>query len=550
MADVVYNPLLKRNIQYLGSGSDVDAKIAALQNAINDLQSRLNDLKNTKITKVTAAAQLSDLTNGEIFEWQTTTTQQFTQGYFYQKNGNNYTRVDLQPQYNLPIAAADTLGGVKVGSGLDIDESGLLSVAAGDSLKVPRCFTQAQINDLSANDIFQWQGDTTSDFVNGYFYKKVVEHNIGDLYLHVATNHNISIYNGGSYSLNIGDYYNDSGATPIFNTTINTAVFSNSSGANCNFIFISNDEQSMADVAVGDWVLFNNSERNIGTSTVFQWVNNGLFYIAQLTEITRDGFGDISSFKIGTSAFTWVSRYGRITNSANSIPVNINGVQTNVFYNDANNAALVFAPMANGKFAPVMIFETMAALENPIMEYVQTDTQPQPTNGSDMIVNFTPDTSAVRANIQSGETLATIAGKLSNIFKILNTFEFPINDYSYGICLIDVTDWYVNNTSTNYKYVLNGLICATRYFGVVDTCSIFNVCANCNYTRNYKLMYSKNNGYSVNVVNYNSRYYIAINRIAISAVQLTFLGVCSNLLTTPIQLTSNDVPVIYSGVEY
>lgn len=457
MADVVFNPLLKRNLQYLGGDSgDVDAKIAALQNAINDLQSRLNDLKNTKITKVTAAAQLSDLTNGEIFEWQTTTTQQFTQGYFYQKNGNNYTRVDLQPQYNLPIAAADTLGGVKVGSGLDIDESGKLSVAAGDNLKVPRCFTQAQINNLSANDIFQWQGDTNSDFINGYFYKKVVEHNIGDLYLHVATNHNVSIYNGGSYSLNIGDYYNDSGATPLYNSTINTAVYSNSSGANCQFIFISNDEQSWSDVAVGDWVLFNNSEQNLGKSTVFQWVNNGLFYIAQLSEITRDGFGDISSFKIGTSSFTWVSRYGRITNYANSIPVNINGVQTNVFYNDENNAALVFAPMANGKFAPVMIFETMAELETPIMGYVQTDTQPHSGNGSDYTISFEPDSPDERA-IQSGDKLSQIAVKI-NSFITNNIIYFPyVNIGNFN--LVDAAKNIIDSIYDSSRYNGNCFIC-------------------------------------------------------------------------------------------
>lgn len=440
-----YNPLLKIGLENTGGGSgDVDAKIAALQNAINDLQSRLNDLKNTKITKVTAAAQLSDLTNGEIFEWQTTTTQQFTQGYFYQKNGNNYTRVDLQPQYNLPIAAADTLGGVKVGSGLDIDESGILSVAAGDNLKVPRCFTQAQINTLADNDIFQWQGETNSDFVNGYFYKKVVEHNIGDLYLHVATNHNISRYDGSVhpdfYSLNIGDYYNDSGVSPTPNSSINNAVFSFNS-ANYQVLFISNDEQSMSDVVVGDWVLLNNSVRNLGSDNIFHWVNDGSFYIAQLSEITRDGFGDISSFKIGSSKFSWVTSYGRITTQGNSIPVNINGVQTNVFYNDDNNAALVFAPMANGKFAPVMIFESMAELETPIMGYVQTDTQPQPTNGSGLIVNFTPDTTLAGSNITSGDSLARFAKIVNANFRLvsisptitwMNGFEGSISLYRYG----------------------------------------------------------------------------------------------------------------------
>lgn len=167
-----YNPLLKFGFQETGGGGDVDEKIAALQNAVNALQENLNTLKNSKITKVTASSQLAELTDGEIFEWQTTTTQLFTQGYFYKKNGNNYTRVDLQPQYNLPIAAAETLGGVKVGSGLNIDDSGVLSVTGEDSLKVPRCFTQAQINALTDNDIFEWQGNTTADLVNGYFYKK------------------------------------------------------------------------------------------------------------------------------------------------------------------------------------------------------------------------------------------------------------------------------------------------------------------------------------------------------------------------------------------
>lgn len=168
-----YNPLLKIGLENTGNGSgDIDERIAALQNAVNALQESLNTLKNSKITKVTASSQLAELTDGEIFEWQAASTADFTQGYFYKKNGNNYPRVDLQPNYSLPIAAANLLGGVKVGSGLDIDESGILSVAAGDNLKVPRCFTQAQINTLSANDIFQWQGDTTAELVKGYFYKK------------------------------------------------------------------------------------------------------------------------------------------------------------------------------------------------------------------------------------------------------------------------------------------------------------------------------------------------------------------------------------------
>lgn len=39
----------------------------------------------------------------------------------------------LNPQYNLPIASSDTLGGIKVGSGLTINEDGVLSASGGAS---------------------------------------------------------------------------------------------------------------------------------------------------------------------------------------------------------------------------------------------------------------------------------------------------------------------------------------------------------------------------------------------------------------------------------
>ena len=209
-----YNPLLKENLQKSGDSSEIQAEIDALQSAIdtlqnnlNTLQSNLNTLKNSKITKVTAAAQLSDLTNGEIFEWQAATTAQFTQGYFYKVNNGSYTRVDLQPNYTLPIAAANTLGGVMVGNGLDIDENGVLSAVAGDSLKVPRCFSQAQINALTDNDIFEWQGETTADYTQGYFYKKTsnttVEVQAGNYYVKVSSSHERTL---GNYSIKQGYY--------------------------------------------------------------------------------------------------------------------------------------------------------------------------------------------------------------------------------------------------------------------------------------------------------------------------------------------------------
>ncbi len=85
-----YNPLLKDGLQKVSNGGgDIDERIAALQNAINELQSRLNDLKGLKITKVTATSQLSEIENNEIFEWQAETQTvdgvDYVNGYFYKK---------------------------------------------------------------------------------------------------------------------------------------------------------------------------------------------------------------------------------------------------------------------------------------------------------------------------------------------------------------------------------------------------------------------------------------------------------------------------------
>lgn len=102
MADILYNPLLKRNLQYLGDTAAIQAEIDALQSAVNTLQgnidtlqTNLNALKGNKITKVTAAAQLPNIAVGEIFEWQaesqTVDGVDFVNGYFYKSNGATIT---------------------------------------------------------------------------------------------------------------------------------------------------------------------------------------------------------------------------------------------------------------------------------------------------------------------------------------------------------------------------------------------------------------------------------------------------------------------------
>lgn len=77
MADVVYNPLLKRNIQYFGGDSgDVDAKIAALQS--------------NKVTKFFSAAD--NLEVNEVAQYQGTNdvVNRLSRGFFYEKQNSIY----------------------------------------------------------------------------------------------------------------------------------------------------------------------------------------------------------------------------------------------------------------------------------------------------------------------------------------------------------------------------------------------------------------------------------------------------------------------------
>lgn len=294
-------------------------------------------------------------------------------------------------------------------------------------------FTDSEGAALAVNEIGQYQGVTTAELINGYFYKNIILHNIGDYYLQVAANHSISLYDGtitpDFYTLDIGDYYNDSGATPTVNSLIQNGVFKYS-GTNYNVIFVSNDSIHWADVAVGDWILFNNADDNIGAVNIFEWVNKGNFYLAQITNITRDGFGSISEFKIGTSIFTWVSGYGRINTSGDSIPVNINGVQTTVLYNANLNAALILAPMSNGKLAPILIFETIAEVDTPITGLVQTDTQPQPPIASENELGL----------IKVGLNLAINANGVLN---------FNLTPQEWSIKIYDTTSNYIRSITPN-----------------------------------------------------------------------------------------------------
>ena len=85
--NVIYYPLIKKGFQELNDTSSIQAAIDALQENVTTLQHALNALKSHKITKVTQAAELSEIEVNEIFEWQadnaTIDGVNFVKGYFY-----------------------------------------------------------------------------------------------------------------------------------------------------------------------------------------------------------------------------------------------------------------------------------------------------------------------------------------------------------------------------------------------------------------------------------------------------------------------------------
>lgn len=195
------------------------------------------------------------------------------------------------------------------------------------------------------------------------------------------------------------------------------------------------------------------------------------------------------------------------------------------------------------------------SVENNKVKYTLSDgttklTLAQENDVKDIPISFTPDTSIIGGNLLSGDTLSQMAVKLNAFLYSVKAFKLTFNDYTRHLAVIDVTDWYVNNSQTNYSYYIIGTCNILRTVGFTDPCSSYNISAVVNWNRNNNLRYSKNNGYSVNIISYNNRYYIALSRTHESAATLFFNGIFNNILTSPLQLKDSDVTVIYQGTEY
>ena len=84
---------------------------------------------NTRLKTVTTMPVSAD--NGAVRLYVGSTTEIYTQGHIYQYDLNDTEWKDITASSSIPVASSSTLGGVKVGTDLDIDANGVLTTNLG-----------------------------------------------------------------------------------------------------------------------------------------------------------------------------------------------------------------------------------------------------------------------------------------------------------------------------------------------------------------------------------------------------------------------------------
>ena len=84
---------------------------------------------NTRLKTVTTMPVSAD--NGAVRLYVGTTDSTYIQGHIYQYNTTQSKWIDITATTPLPVASSSVLGGVKVGSDLEIDANGVLTTNLG-----------------------------------------------------------------------------------------------------------------------------------------------------------------------------------------------------------------------------------------------------------------------------------------------------------------------------------------------------------------------------------------------------------------------------------
>lgn len=396
-----YSPLLKEGFQISAAADieDIKERLQAAQGIITQLQLDVANLQSGKIAKISAVEQLTDLSNGQIFQWQGETTQDFTNGYFYKVESGTYPQVDTQNDYSLPIAAADLLGGVKVGNGLSIDETGILSVSAGGDMKVPKALQQSDLDDLDLNEIAQWQGVSTADYTNGYFYKKQIEHQIGDKVLQVANSQSFNLINDDGtitqdyYTIQQGDYVQKEGASPILSEHYVSSWVFTKGGENYRVYYIpvgSIDNQQNYP-AVDSWFAMSSVD-----------VPNSPIYIGQFKNITLNPIGTATAFVDNAGqTYTWDStKVGlRWDNDVLDFSINDELIAIGIIDETHIQPTSFISVPVSGSVARCPLVCSFSQLVTPTYKYVRTNTQPNQLSVVDNVIKYTLSDLITQLNI-------------------------------------------------------------------------------------------------------------------------------------------------------
>lgn len=221
--------------------------------------------------------------------------------------------------------------------------------------KITKCFAEADFANLVTNEIFEWQGETTTidgtQFVNGYFYKKtLLPTSVQVLILY----HNYAYINGEYLA---DTYYYSHSEDPGLTQYNSTRNIDNKS-----VVWIGNSTPN-----VGDLVTISIGE----SSQSFVTITNK--EVIDLQSQYTDSNGDVWS--LNSSVYSRAITYNYYTNSQGvTINVNWNEFFDNMGFVCSDNGKLYLVRWTNygstgAKFDTVVNPEGSAT-------YTQTDTQP------------------------------------------------------------------------------------------------------------------------------------------------------------------------------
>lgn len=447
MADLIFNPLLKKGFQYDNTAA-IQAEIDAMQETLNALQTSLNALQKQKITKCFTAADLAKLEINEIFEWQGDNTifegTELINGYFY-KYIPSETITITPPKIYYTIDNDIVTNLVTIKSGIFYQNGG-----------------------TSAHGIVRYNSNTERFFWVYDEQESPAMPHVGEL---VFDAQNMIFSEIVSVQ---GDF--DS-VTDNLGNVFTFSDFSTGSGGGTQFNFISSDGLYNYDIAnQSDFAWFfikiNGKEAVIVSPRLNTHYTDKPIIITiggiqqtdtqpRLQNIENASNGDINiTQNLNVSGDLNVTGTQRIVHTEE---IDSENDFINLRYNnplalandeqsgikvenyDGNNNNCIFG-VDNAGWARIGdeggTLQKLATIqETPtdgaFVKYNNTTKELESTtDGSALTVTFTPDTSATINHINSGDTLAAIAQKISKLLVITPSFVASVSNPTRLLCIL------------------------------------------------------------------------------------------------------------------